>query len=97
MRRKNSVNQNDLEDLKRQNSHLESQIRALERAKNAGNFASASDILSDQGLLNDGEALPTVNDLATSPTSAGAARVAPGQSLLLSTPVADPPRKKMKM
>lgn len=94
MRRKNSLNQNDLDDLKRQNSHLEAQIRALERAKTAGNFSSAADILSDQGLLEEGESLPT--DLGTSPAVRTA--IAPGQSLLLTSPdnTADPPKKKVK-
>ena len=45
------MNQTDLDDLKRQNNHLEAQIRVLERAKNMGNFGkSASEILSDGGL-----------------------------------------------
>lgn len=109
MRRKNSTNQMDLDDLKRQNTHLEAQIRALERAKSTGNFASAADILNDQGLLAEGENLPT-DDLSTATgnntaasgggTSTGAARVvAPGQSLLLTngTSPADPPKKKMKI
>ena len=98
MRRKNSVNQTDLDDLKRQNAHLEAQIRALERAKSAGNFSSAAEILNEQGLLNEGESLSTANDLG-SRTS-----IAPGQSLLLSspdnvngTPTVDPPRKKSKL
>ena len=84
MRRKNSINQNDLEDLKRQNSHLEAQIRALERAKSAGNFSSAAEILNDQGLLQEGESLPAdENDLENSPTAIRS--IAPGQSLLLSS------------
>ena len=40
-----------MEDLKRQNSHLEAQIRALERAKSLGNFSSVADILSESGLV----------------------------------------------
>merc|ERR1719328_26163 len=44
MRRKNSINQSDLEDLKKQNNHLEAQIRALERAKTTGNFSSSAEI-----------------------------------------------------
>lgn len=102
MRRKNSINQSDLEDLKRQNSHMEAQIRALERAKTLGNFSSAADILNDQGLIDEsGENLPNGNDLGTSPASA-IRSVAPGQSLLLnssentSTTGTDPPRKKVK-
>ena len=34
----------DIEDLKRQNGHLEAQIRALERAKASGEFNSANDV-----------------------------------------------------
>merc|ERR1711963_932090 len=98
MRRKNSVNQTDLDDLKRQNSHLEAQIRALERAKGAGNFSSADEILREQGLLTDGESLPTPNDLGNPTLNRN---IAPGQSLLLSSPDnvngADPPRKKTKV
>merc|ERR1712018_906260 len=105
MRRKNLINQTDLEDLKRQNSHLEAQIRALERAKSAGNFSSAAEILNDQGLLQEGEDLPADDhDLENSP-NAIRSNIAPGQSLLLSSPDnvtvvgtnADPPRKKMKL
>jgi hypothetical protein len=94
MRRKNSLNHTDLEDLKRQNSHLEAQIRALERAKGAGNFSSAAEILNEQGLLDEGETIPTANDL-------GSTKIAPGQSLLLSSPDnvngSDPPRRKTKL
>jgi len=101
MRRKNSINQTDLEDLKRQNNHLEAQIRALEKAKTVGNFSSAKEILSDQELMAEGENLPSSNDLGNSPSSARSI-VAPGQSLLLNSPDnvtlnnVDPPRKKMK-
>ncbi|XP_012285334.1 protein max [Orussus abietinus] len=42
MRRKNSSHQQDIDDLKRQNSLLESQIRTLEKAKITGNFAAES-------------------------------------------------------
>jgi len=100
MRRKNSINQTDLEDLKRQNNHMEAQIRALEKAKTLGNFSSAKEILSDQDLMAEGESLPTSNDLGTSPYAKSS--VAPGQSLLLNSPDnvtlnnVDPPRKKMK-
>jgi len=89
MRRKNSINQTDLEDLKRQNSHLEVQIRALEKAKSVGNFSSAKEILNDQELMNhagENENLPTSNadPRENSPNSSGArSSVAPGQSLLL--------------
>ncbi|KAF3425999.1 hypothetical protein E2986_11984 [Frieseomelitta varia] len=40
MRRKNTSHQQDIDDLKRQNNLLESQIRALEKAKITGNFAA---------------------------------------------------------
>ena len=95
-RRKNSLNQTDLDDLKRQNNHLEAQIRALERAKQTNNFGkSAAELLNDQGLLAEGESLPTPNDLE--PSVPGARAVAPGQSLLLNNSEnVDPPRKKTK-
>jgi len=38
MRRKNSTHSNDIEDLKRQNQHLENQIRTLEKAKATGQY-----------------------------------------------------------
>ena len=94
MRRKNSINQSDLEDLKRQNSHLEAQIRALERAKTTGNFSSAADILTDNGLLGEGESVANA-DLGSA-TSGSGGKIAPGQSLLLSSGDNDPPKKKMK-
>merc|ERR1712223_97176 len=100
MRRKNSINQTDLEDPKRQNNHMEAQIRALEKAKTVGNFSSAKEILSDQDLMAEGESMPTSNDLGTSPYAKSS--VAPGQSLLLNSPDnvtlnnVDSPRKKMK-
>ena len=40
MRRKNGSHTNDIEDLRRQNAHLENQIRAMEKAKSTGNFSS---------------------------------------------------------
>ena len=40
-----------MDDLKRQNTHLEAQIRALERAKSLGNFSSVADILNESGLV----------------------------------------------
>ena len=47
MRKKNNNHQKDIDDLKRQNSHLEAQIRALERAKASGQFSSAQEVKSD--------------------------------------------------
>ncbi|XP_076036495.1 protein max-like isoform X2 [Oratosquilla oratoria] len=40
MRRKNSAHQQDIDDLKKQNNLLESQIYTLEKAKFTGNFAA---------------------------------------------------------
>ena len=42
MRRKNHSHQQDIEDLKKQNSVLEAQIRSLERARTSGNFGQES-------------------------------------------------------
>lgn len=44
MRRKNNSHQQDIDDLKRQNSLLETQIRSLEQAKATGNFGEGSDL-----------------------------------------------------
>lgn len=44
MRRKNNSHQQDIDDLKRQNSLLESQIRQLEQARATGNFGDGSDL-----------------------------------------------------
>lgn len=59
MRRKNQTHQQDIEDLKRQNTHLEKQIRTLERAKSSGNYSSAAEVLSENGLLEDASSLVT--------------------------------------
>jgi len=45
MRRKNNSHQQDIDDLKRQNSLLEAQIRTLERARASGNFAESSEVV----------------------------------------------------
>ncbi|GFT73449.1 protein max [Nephila pilipes] len=45
MRRKNSSHQQDIDDLKKQNKILEEQIKALEKAKNTGNYVAAASIL----------------------------------------------------
>ena len=50
MRKKNGNHQRDIDDLKHQNQHLEAQIRALERAKNSGQFTSAREVLQSTGL-----------------------------------------------
>ena len=94
-RRIDSLSQTDMDNLKGQNNHLEAQIRVLERARNMGNSSgkSAAEILTDQGLLAEGESLPTLNDLEPSVSEASA--VAPGQSLLLNNSEnVDSPRKK---
>lgn len=44
MRRKNNSHQQDIDDLKRQNSLLETQIRSLEQARATGNFGEGSDL-----------------------------------------------------
>ena len=50
MRKKNSSHNKDIDELKKQNGHLEAQIRALERAKAAGTFNSAAEVLDQAGL-----------------------------------------------
>lgn len=59
MRRKNTSHQQDIDDLKRQNNLLESQIRTLEKAKLTGNFAAESCEVKtesvDLGSFNDSE------------------------------------------
>ncbi|XP_064602179.1 protein max-like isoform X2 [Liolophura sinensis] len=47
MRRKNHTHQQDIDDLRKQNTVLEQQIRALEKAKSTGQFAAQS-----SGALN---------------------------------------------
>ncbi|XP_074102241.1 MYC associated factor X [Cotesia typhae] len=54
MRRKNSSHQQDIDDLKRQNILLESQIRTLEKAKITGNFAAESCEVSKVDSVNIG-------------------------------------------
>jgi len=49
MRRKNSAHQQDIDDLKRQNNLLETQIRSLEKTKYTGNFAAMT---SNNALMN---------------------------------------------
>jgi Max protein len=44
MTKKNNTHQYDIEDLKRQNGTLESQVRSLEKAKAAGTFAAAQSL-----------------------------------------------------
>ncbi|KAL0269704.1 UNVERIFIED_CONTAM: hypothetical protein PYX00_007343 [Menopon gallinae] len=49
MKKKNTVQQQDIDDLKRQNALLDSQIRTLEKAKAKGSFAS---LTSEISLVN---------------------------------------------
>ncbi|CAH0728320.1 unnamed protein product, partial [Brenthis ino] len=44
MRRKNNVHQQDIDDLKKQNSLLETQIKALEKARATGNYMDAPEL-----------------------------------------------------
>ncbi|XP_061721899.1 protein max isoform X3 [Cydia fagiglandana] len=44
MRRKNNSHQQDIDDLRRQNNLLESQIRALEKARATGNYMDAHEL-----------------------------------------------------
>ena len=88
---------------RRQNSHLEKQIRVLEGAKQSGNYSSAADILEENGLNDDASTLVAPrNDYVVADGTAAAAEtaeasggggggsrvIAPGQSLLLTTSAA---------
>ncbi|KAJ8672931.1 hypothetical protein QAD02_004197 [Eretmocerus hayati] len=67
MRRKNSSHQQDIDDLKRQNNLLESQIRTLEKAKITGNFAAESCEVSksdSMGNYNDSDTESSDSDTA---------------------------------
>ncbi|XP_023935899.1 protein max isoform X2 [Bicyclus anynana] len=44
MRRKNNAHQQDIDDLKRQNTILETQIRAMEKARATGNYMDAHEL-----------------------------------------------------
>ncbi|XP_034834323.1 protein max isoform X1 [Maniola hyperantus] len=44
MRRKNNAHQQDIDDLRRQNTILETQIRALEKARATGNYMDAHEL-----------------------------------------------------
>jgi len=88
MRRKNTSHSNDIDDLKRQNQHLENQIRSLEKAKSMGQFTSAASILGGAGsslqhdLSSDQETSPDTERNSPSP----------GQSILAE----GPSRKRIK-
>jgi len=51
MQKKITSHQDEIKELKNQNSQLEAQIRALEKAKATGNFVSAASILEPEGLV----------------------------------------------
>merc|ERR1719290_638340 len=57
MQKKNAMHQQEIKDLKAQNAQLEAQIRALERAKATGNFASTAAILNMESLVSSSEDL----------------------------------------
>ncbi|XP_025833758.1 protein max, partial [Agrilus planipennis] len=50
MRRKNNAHQQDIEDLKRQNSLLEAQIRTLEKAKTSNSFGLENSVGKDSSF-----------------------------------------------
>ena len=87
--RNNRLNQADRDELKCQNDRIEAQIAALLRAAMFTNLEeSAAETLKNQGLLEEGEFLPTPNDLQPSvewqrAREVAARAVASGQSLLL--------------
>ena len=51
MQRKITDHQDEIKDLKSQNTQLESHIRALEKAKATGNYVNARAILETDSLL----------------------------------------------
>lgn len=57
MQKKNALHQQEIKELKQQNAQLEAQIRALERAKATGNFASTAAILNMESLVSSSEDL----------------------------------------
>ena len=87
--RNNHLNQADRDELKRQNDRIEAQITALLTAAMFTNLEeSAAETLKNQGLLEEGEFLPTQNDLKPSVQQQRAREVVAravnsGQSLLL--------------
>jgi len=82
MRQNNGRNSKDIEDLRRQNAHLENQIRALEKAKSSGNFSSMTMSQSDLDKEDEEEGLEDSS-------------LQPGQSLLAEK--GESPRKKVKL
>ncbi|GAB1604596.1 protein max-like [Argonauta hians] len=72
MRTKNYGHQKDIEDLKKQNTYLEKQIRALEKAKTSGSYSTIHSVVpttqvskysssnnNDSGSESDGLATPS--------------------------------------
>ncbi|KAF9413100.1 hypothetical protein HW555_008542 [Spodoptera exigua] len=57
MRRKNNSHQQDIEDLKRQNNILETQIRALEKVRQSGNYSDAHEL--GLGVKSEGDSHDT--------------------------------------
>ena len=51
MQRKITDHQDEIKSLKAQNTQLESQIRALEKAKASGNFVNGSELLQSETLV----------------------------------------------
>ena len=51
MQKKIKTHQDEIQELKNQNAQLETQIRALEKAKATGNYVSASTILETDNLV----------------------------------------------
>jgi len=96
MRRKNSSHSSDIEDLKRQNQHLENQIKSLEKAKSSGHFVQAASMLHPTHNREEIESGQSHQQQAgeTRPRSRSASPQ-PGQSVLLEGQ-AGPPRKKTK-
>merc|ERR1712107_235506 len=82
MRQNNGRNSKDIEDLRRQNAHLENQIRALEKAKSSGNFSSMTMSQSDLDKEDEEEGLEDSS-------------LQPGRSLLADKE--ESPRKKVKL
>lgn len=61
MRRKNHSHQQDIEDLKKQNSYLEAQIRSLERAR-SGNFEPENDTAMESVVKSESSESSDEND-----------------------------------
>ncbi|XP_066592810.1 protein max-like [Prorops nasuta] len=68
MRRKNMSHQQDIDDLKRQNSLLESQVRTLEKAKVTGNFAAETCEVSKSDSVSVGNFNDTESESSDSET-----------------------------